>query len=510
MKTYPERNKKTTVKSISVTRAAAKGTGLFLAVCLCLLAAAHGFCKDRDEEYNIKRRYYDAIQKTANMVSDGEARRLVEKAGLNILNVTWEDTGRYKNSSVGPNISDMTIQVMFKHGKDENKRSIQPAPGLYASIPDGPPGRLEAKCMPVIRYDNFSDSTADLDPRDFVLLVGNEKGTDLKRISLYDFLVDPTRYLHHPRSWKARKKTLFCDRDGKVLVSAQACFLPVPRQGKATFNPVLFNYQSTQGDPAVLTILATREGTSVTVIDNVRDRFEEGGAWGQRLFFNQDGQRASLTGERESEFKQRRQAQEEHQITPQIIVDGKSAAEGLNMVLLIQVPLKQKNPMHMVQEASFGIDSMEVESSSILRRSSDVENAVIGHGELEGPFVEIDDLDIERDERFPVRVTVQFYKATSNGVVSSEDIRQIAEQINHVYDQSDYVGSLVTAGDTGRITEYEGAKVQPSDWWVVFWDRYENNTGEPRALAVVRLRQILGRDFQKQAVTDLYLKLLLR
>jgi hypothetical protein len=35
--------------------------------------------------------------------------------GLKILNITWEDTGRYKGSSVGPNISDMSIQVGFKN-----------------------------------------------------------------------------------------------------------------------------------------------------------------------------------------------------------------------------------------------------------------------------------------------------------------------------------------------------------------------------------------------------------
>jgi hypothetical protein len=30
---------------------------------------------------------------------------------LQILNLTWEDTARFKGSAVGPNISDMTIQV---------------------------------------------------------------------------------------------------------------------------------------------------------------------------------------------------------------------------------------------------------------------------------------------------------------------------------------------------------------------------------------------------------------
>jgi hypothetical protein len=65
-----------------------------------------------------------------------------------------------------------------------------------------------------------------------------------------------------------------------VLVSAQAAFLPIPKEGEAEFNPVIFNYQSYAGDPAVLTIVATREGTSATIIDNVRDAFPAGFSWG--------------------------------------------------------------------------------------------------------------------------------------------------------------------------------------------------------------------------------------
>lgn len=41
------------------------------------------------------------------------------------------------------------------------------------------------------------------------------------------------------------------------MVSAQACSLPVPQNGIAEFNPVLFNYQSSSGNLAVLTILVT-------------------------------------------------------------------------------------------------------------------------------------------------------------------------------------------------------------------------------------------------------------
>ena len=172
-------------------------------------------------------------------------------------------------------------------------------------------------------------------------------------------------------------------------MSAQAAFLPIPKNGQATFNPVIFNYQSYQGDPAVLTIVATREGTSATIIDNVRDAFPAGWSWGQRLFFNQDGERASFTGERLSDFV------EENRSTS---VDGPGAAgeSGLNMVLLIQVPLKQKRPF----EETI-VEYEAAPSEAMVMGGADVESAVVGNGPVEGPFTEIDGLDIERDPRFP-------------------------------------------------------------------------------------------------------------
>jgi hypothetical protein len=427
--------------------------------------------------------YIQTIRKTAAMAHNPKAQALARRFGLHILDLTWEDTGRYKNSAVGPNISDMTIQVAAMDPHTE---------------------ALTVTCMPVIRYPNFQDKTCDLDPRDFTLLVGNHRGTQLKRISLYDFLMNPTAYLTRPDSWKGRNRSLLAPRDSRVLVSAQACFLPIPRHGKATFNPVLFNYQSVSGDPAVLAILATREGTSVTVIDNKRDAFATGAVWGQRLFHNHNGQRASLTGERESDFGRDR---------PIPLGKGERVRNeienGLNMVLLIQVPLKQKNPMRFnALPASPAAEGIELRKA--YRAHSDVENAVIGHGDLEGPFTEIDNLAIERDPRYPVRVTVQFYKATSNGVVSMEDMRAIKAQIDRVYERSDYVGSLVTEGETGRVTEYEGLKVQPPDWWEKFWERHRRNTGDSPEEARRKLRELLGPHFQTRPVSDLYLHDLLK
>ncbi len=427
--------------------------------------------------------YISAIHRTAEMVSDAHAQRLAQGHGLNIINLTWEDTGRFKNSSVGPNISDMTLQVA---ANDPGSR------------------QLRVTAMPVIRYPNFSDRSCDLDPRDFTILVGNQHGSSLKRISLYDFLQEPTAYLSDPNSWRSQKKTLLAPRDTKVLVSAQACFLPVPKQGLATFNPVLFNYQSVANDPAVLTLLATREGSSVTVIDNKRDAFETGAVWGQRLFHNHNGRRASLTGQRMSDFA----AGQEHDRDP-----GASPAEkrkGLNMVLLVQIPLKQRERPRRSEFGAYGGGFPAAPGAKSMARSrSDVESAVIGHGDEEGPFTEIGGLNIERDDRYPVRVTVQFYKATSNGVVSAEDLQEIKHQIDDVYSRSDYVGSLVTDGETGRVTEYEGVKVQPPGWWSDFWTRYERNMGIPRAEAIRRLHEILGDHYEARPVSELYVRNLL-
>jgi hypothetical protein len=400
----------------------------------------------RVAQTNPDEQFRQAIRNTTAMVTDQTAQRLAARHNLQILDLTWEDTGRYKNSSVGPNISDMTIQVQQR----------DPVSGSYS-----------VSCMPVIRFPNFSDRTGDIAPDKFFLLVGNEKGRGLARVTLREFLGNFRAFLHDADSWKGTNRSLLADRDSHVLVSAQACFLPIPKAGKAEFNPVLFNYQSYRGNPAVLAIVAGREGASATIIDNTRDGFAAGGAWGQRLFFNQNGERASLTGTRQSDFSVSTGDPDQR--------GGVVAKAGLNMVMLIQVPLKQRQPMRykMADEAMAPMACAKSEA-----KRSDVENAVIGHGKVEGPFTEIDNLPIERDPAFPIRVTVQFYKATGNGVVSEADMAEIAAQIGKVYDEADYVGSLVTAGETNRPTEYVGDKVEPRDWWSEFRQRHFDNTGE--------------------------------
>jgi hypothetical protein len=346
-------------------------------------------------------------------------------------------------------------------------------------------GQFNLTCLPVIRFPNFSDKTADIDPDKFFLLVGNERGQSLRKITLTQFLEDPKAYMTHPDEYKGDHTNLSAKRDTHVLASAQACFLPIPEKGKCQFNPVLFNYQSVAGDPGVLSILVTREGTSMTIIDNKRDGFDAGATWGQRLFFNQNGERASLTGERKSDFVASQSA-----ANPSVRVADQ---EGLNMVLLIQVPLKQKNPMRSAGYVMDACCEAAPTAGALSRRG--MEDAVIGHGKVEGPFTEVDNLAIERDDRFPVRVTVQFYQATSDGKITAENMAMLAKQMDKVYSNADYVGSLVTGGETGRPTEYSGDKTEPAGWWNSFWARHQQNTGQSQD----DVRQIWRKLFHWQA-----------
>jgi hypothetical protein len=385
-----------------------------------------------------------AIQSVVQMPQNGSLQARARRLGLNVLNVLWEDTGRFAGSAVGPNISDVTLQVR------------EPAQGGFRT-----------HLLPVIRFPNFSDKTADIAADKLWIKVGNQhKGGQVVTVPLTEVLQHLREYLTDPDS-VIGDGNLLAARDTHFLVSAQHVFVPIPEQGKAEFNPVIFNYQSQPGNPAVLTLLATRQGTSVAVIEN-RGGDQSFQGWGQQLFHNNQGQKTTFTAERKSDVKARIEA---GQATDQ---DAGALDDGADMLLIIQVPLKFRAP---ARDEGFGLGGWgggagggglasgaapmpalapaPMQKASRARGVSDVEQAVIGHGEDLGPVTEGNQLKLERDDRFPVRVTVQFYKATSNGVVSDKDLEEAKSLIDKVYARGDYVGSLVVP---------EGARHRPTDW----------------------------------------------
>lgn len=379
--------------------------------------------------------YQQVIQRVVAMPSDSDLQQRAGRHGFNVINVMWEDTGRAGGSSVGPNISDLTLQVRHT---TENGTSTH--------------------LLPVIRYPNFSDKTGDIPAEKLWIKVGNQHGGETVAMPLTEVLSNLKEYLTDPSSLKSSGNFL-AKRDSHFLVSAQHVFLPIPKKGKAEFNPVIYNYQSAPGSPAILTLLVTREGTSATIVDNRGGDMSLQG-WGQQLFYNNGGQKTVFTAERRSDVKARIESGQAKK------ADKGALAEGADMMMIIQVPLKHKNLGYMngLDEGAME-DDMDVQmemapsapagAAKSARMASDVEKAVLGHGEDLGPFQEMCGLSLERDDRFPIRVTVQFYKATSNGVVSDANLVEVAQSIAKVYDSADYVGSLVVP---------EGERHRPTDW----------------------------------------------
>ncbi|MCC7070726.1 MAG: hypothetical protein IT383_05350 [Deltaproteobacteria bacterium] len=417
--------------------------------------------------------FRDVIRRVVLMPNDVDLqKRAWYRHRLNVLNLTWEDTGRDYGSAVGPNISDLTLQVHEKSARG-----------------------TRTHLLPVLRHPNFSDKTGDVPADKLWVKVGNQGAKDgaTSVVPLTEVLKNLREYLSDAESVKGTGN-LLAKRDTHFLVSAQHVFVPLPAEGKIEFNPVLFNYQSYQGAPAVLTLLVTRQGTSATVIEN-RTEDAPQQAWGQQLYFNHGGQETLFTAERRSTVKARIDAGHAE------VQDKGALDEGADMMMIVQVPLKQRDPYgssgmlgsinSSVSGSVFGFGGLgasgtgaggsglgigglggksddAAESASPVASNgvghgsgrgraltSDVERAVIGHGEALGKFEEGRGYKLVRDARFPVRVTVQFYKATSNGAVSDEELASAAADIARVYRDADYVGSLVVP---------EGERIRPTDW----------------------------------------------
>jgi hypothetical protein len=402
--------------------------------------------------------YQRTIDKVATMVSDADLVQRVSRRRLAVVNVNYEDTGRAQGSSVGPNITDLTLQV---RRRDED-------------------GRFVSALMPVIRFPNFSDRTGDVPADKFFVRVGNEQqrgAGSLRTVALTEVLKDVKAFASLPQSLLG-DGNLLAPRDSHFLVSAQAVFLPIPKKGKSEFNPVLFNYQSAPGSPAVLSILITREGTSMQVVENRGEDLSSTGS-GQEIYFNNKGQKSAFTAERKADVEQRIAAQG----GPKTENDRSALAKGADTLFLVQVPLMHRQigrmggamdmapsggGMGMGKAGSAPAPTMAAKPSSAAApaaemQKSDVEQAVLGHGPNLGPFNEGHNLRLVRDPKFPIRITVQFYKATSNGVVSDQDLDSIARSIGSVYEHADFVGSLVVPeGDPRRPTSWQRV---PHEWF---------------------------------------------
>lgn len=415
------------------------------------------------------------MSQVRDILLNANTHALAAMHGLVVQTVAWDDTGRWANSALGPNISDMTL--------------------------------VTSENMPIIRAPNFTDKTCDMPLSSFVLKVGNETGIPLQDISLKNYLEN---YGHY--SGNTKTQSLLADRDldgAAVLVSAQACILPASE----LFNVQLYNYQSVNEAPAVLVILASANGTSSQIVSEQN----------QKLYYNNNGQRARFKAQR---LEDRRKESGQHTKGPLKSVDMTDAESFNNALYVIQVPLKRTTqpdlpdclyrriidkartglgplglglPLWAAQyddesddvwlglgagygpltytklgayiddelllsdEESIGesigeedvIDTIQglegLETRKVPKTGRGMDMAHITVGQDEGPFPS-KSVTLVRDANLPIRVTIQAYRATDTNHITQECMQDIADQLNRYYKRSAASGSLVVDPDMSRKT----------------------------------------------------------
>merc|ERR1712113_1193989 len=117
-------------------------------------------------------------------------------------------------------------------------------------------------------------------------------------------------------------------KDSHVIMSSQACFLPIQSGEETKFNVALFNYQSKLKNPAVLVIVSTAKGSSAQIIEGKE----------QNLLFNNFGKKADFIAERVSDVRRKKGQKNIHDK-----VLSKEEKQG-NVIVVVQIPLKQKKP----------------------------------------------------------------------------------------------------------------------------------------------------------------------
>jgi hypothetical protein len=240
-----------------------------------------------------------AVREVAGIASHPPTLASARSAGMSIVSVAWEDTGRASGSSGGPHITDVTLRLA-----------------------DGGPR------LPIIRgSSNYEDGkTCDLKIEYLSVLVGNELPLvpgapvpELRRIPFAEYLRELPKYVAG-----GAVQPMLAARDTVILVSPQYCVIPVD-VAPQPFAPDCKNYGSSPQNPGVMYVFASVYGTSTQVVT-------ESGA--QTLMVNEHGRRHALQAMRLDEDRKARGK------TTTGAMDAEEKTR--NVMHLYQIPLKQQ------------------------------------------------------------------------------------------------------------------------------------------------------------------------
>jgi len=85
-------------------------------------------------------------------------------------------------------------------------------------------------------------------------------------------------------------------------------------------------------------------------------------------------------------------------------------------------------------------------------------------GKMELKWNELNGLsEIKRDEKFPIRVTLQYYQSTVNGMVNEEIMSKIANMLESFQKQGDFVGYLIMEANKDQSNQWNVEKPNSKD-----------------------------------------------
>ncbi|KAH9118924.1 hypothetical protein LEN26_011880 [Aphanomyces euteiches] len=421
----------------------------------------------------------EAAARVSSLASHPMATLWARQRGLSLVNISWEDCARFPNSCWGPCISDMTLVV--------NNR-----------------------WMSVLRVPNFTDPIMSVPSASIQVSVGNESPHDapLTTISLENYLQNISKYT------ELNNNLYVPDKDDQVVVSTQSCFLPVPPTGEVDFHVGLFNYQSTPSAPAVLVLVSTDAGTSAQVVEGNRrgdvlyfnDRGTKRTFKAERLSTDRAKRGVEITGAMTQEEEARNYIMivqiplikptvpSRYSPTSPAYIPTAPFYPPASLVSPPYIPqppaysatsaypltptspaysptspaysptspaysptspaYSPTSPAYSPTSPAYSPTSPAYSPTTNMDMSANLEPAMVSLGASHGAFAKLSKYaDVERDPTFPIRVTLQFYQATSNGVITEANMNDLADQMEKVKTNATWCGSLVVPQDDSMEME---------------------------------------------------------
>lgn len=339
--------------------------------------------------------------------------------GMIMKRLSWEDTARTIGTCYGPNISDMTI-VTFKNGKKS--------------------------WMPIVSCgSNFVDETNDVPIDQFSVPVDNFLEDKIgANIPLKEFLSRLPEF-----TGNEKMENMLLDRDERIMVKTQACFLPCDEGESVDFGVQMYNYQSLDYSPAVMTIMVSKEGTSVQVL----------GAQNEILYFNQMGSSHLLKAQRLADIRTLKTGVEHSAVKSSKDMSDEEKSE--NVLMIFQIPLKMaiRRKVRKLGAGLLGCSRSEASAGTGLVSDctadpdDGTDMAVLSLGKRMGAYRgTTGNFKIERDGRFPIRCTYQYYRCCKTDKLLPSVIDDISYQLKKVDEVSTSMGSHVLTTDVNRIT----------------------------------------------------------